>query len=43
MVFYPAQGNGAVVMTNSDSGDRLVREVIQAIARADDWPQSEDL
>lgn len=31
-------GRGALVMTNSDAGSRLVNEIMQAIARTYDWP-----
>jgi CubicO group peptidase (beta-lactamase class C family) len=37
-----ANGQGAVIMTNSDSGDRLAREILQAIAAEYDWPQFRD-
>ncbi|HEY4310650.1 MAG TPA: serine hydrolase [Pirellulales bacterium] len=32
------RGQGAVVMTNSDSGNRTVNEVMNSIAAAYDWP-----
>ena len=35
---YVATGQGAVVMTNGDGGDRLFNEVMRAIAREYDWP-----
>lgn len=38
MVGYLHQGKGAVVMTNSDNGHYLVREVIQSIAEFYRWP-----
>lgn len=34
---FVSTGRGAVVMTNSDAGSRLVNEIIQAIARAYGW------
>jgi CubicO group peptidase (beta-lactamase class C family) len=34
-----ANGQGAVIMTNSDNGDRLAREILRAIAAEYDWPQ----
>ena len=37
-VGFATTGQGAVVMTNSDGGSRLVNEIIQAIARAYHWP-----
>ena len=38
MVAYEHRGDGAVVMTNSDSGDRLVMALIRSIAREYGWP-----
>jgi CubicO group peptidase (beta-lactamase class C family) len=38
LVGFAEGGRGAVVMTNSDAGSRLVNEIMQAIARAYDWP-----
>jgi len=35
---FMQRGEGAVVMTNSDAGDRLVAEIMQALARAYRWP-----
>jgi len=37
-VLYPDQGKGAVVMTNSDYGQSLVPEILNAVAAAHDWP-----
>ena len=36
---YKEKPIGAVVMTNSDDGSTLSREIFQAIARAYDWPE----
>ncbi len=38
LVGYVHGGMGAVVMSSSDSGYRLVQALIEAIARAYDWP-----
>jgi len=38
LVFYPATGQGAVVMSNSDGGSFLNQEIIAAIAAEFDWP-----
>jgi hypothetical protein len=32
------RGEGVVVMSNSDSGDQLVSEIVQALARTYQWP-----
>lgn len=37
LVIYE-RGDGVVVMTNSDSGDQLVREIVRTLARAYGWP-----
>jgi hypothetical protein len=37
-VAYLNRGQGAVVMTNSDSGGQLVEEILGGIAAAYDWP-----
>jgi len=37
-VMFPAEGKGAVVMTNSNQGSFLVREVFQSIAAEYHWP-----
>ncbi|MEX2299564.1 MAG: serine hydrolase domain-containing protein [Bryobacterales bacterium] len=37
-----ANGQGAVIMTNSDNGDALARELLRAIAAEYDWPQYRD-
>jgi CubicO group peptidase (beta-lactamase class C family) len=38
MVGYCSLGQGAVVMTNGDSGDVLMMEIIRGVARAFGWP-----
>ncbi|MEM6336798.1 MAG: hypothetical protein AAF752_09525, partial [Bacteroidota bacterium] len=38
MVGYPHRGQGAVVMTNSDTGSALVDELMTALHDAYDWP-----
>jgi CubicO group peptidase (beta-lactamase class C family) len=38
LVFYPASGQGAVVMSNSDGGSLLNHELIAAIAAEFQWP-----
>ncbi len=38
IIYYPMEGKGAVVMTNSDDAQQLVWEVFRAIARAYRWP-----
>jgi CubicO group peptidase (beta-lactamase class C family) len=37
-----ANGQGAVIMTNSDNGDALAREILRAIAAEYNWPQYRD-
>lgn len=39
MVAYAETGQGAVVMTNADRGDRLAGEILRTIAAEYDWPQ----
>ena len=39
LIGFPAAGKGAVVMTNSDSGDRLIHEVATGLRMAYDWPE----
>lgn len=36
-------GRGAVIMTNSDNGGRLIADVLHDIAQAYGWPEIEDL
>lgn len=38
MIGYVGEGKGAVVMTNSDTGSRLISEIIHRIAEYYDWP-----
>ncbi len=37
-VYFPRRGIGAVIMTNGDAGESLVREVLFSIAAAYEWP-----
>lgn len=39
VVGWPNRGQGAAVMTNSDTGGGLAQEVLRSIARAYDWPE----
>lgn len=43
LVVFRNLGRGAIVMTNSDSGDDLILEVIRAIAEVYGWPRPEFL
>ncbi|MGI8498184.1 MAG: serine hydrolase domain-containing protein [Gemmatimonadaceae bacterium] len=38
MVAFPTTGQGAVVMTNSESGGALAHEIIRSVAREYGWP-----
>jgi len=38
VIFYPAKGQGAVVMTNSDNGLLLVEELLRALSATYEWP-----
>ncbi len=38
MVGYPATGQGFVIMTNSDTGGELIKEVSQLVAKTYAWP-----
>ena len=38
MVLYPAKGQGAVVMTNSDNGALVIQEIFCAFSEAYQWP-----
>ena len=38
LVAYVESGQGAVVMTNSDSGALLIREILESIANEYGWP-----
>ncbi len=37
--YFPETGQGAAVMTNSDNGSALVREVMNGIAKVYQWPE----
>jgi hypothetical protein len=41
LVAYPEQGMGAAIMTNSDSGSDLAREILGSIAAEYGWPDYE--
>ncbi|HEX2211372.1 MAG TPA: serine hydrolase [Longimicrobium sp.] len=38
MILFPATGQGAVVMTNSESGNDVMYDIIRSIAREYGWP-----
>jgi CubicO group peptidase (beta-lactamase class C family) len=38
MALYPAKGQGAVIMTNSDNGQLVIQEVLCALSEAYQWP-----
>jgi CubicO group peptidase (beta-lactamase class C family) len=38
MIVFPATGQGAVIMTNGDGGERLANEILLAIAAVYGWP-----
>ena len=38
MMLFPDTGQGAVVMTNSESGDRVIEPLLRRIAERDAWP-----
>ena len=38
MVFFPALGQGAIIMTNSDNGHYLAMEIMRGIAQIYNWP-----
>jgi CubicO group peptidase (beta-lactamase class C family) len=38
MIFYPAKGQGAVVMTNSENGPFLVEELLRSLSATYEWP-----
>jgi CubicO group peptidase (beta-lactamase class C family) len=38
MTVYPAKGQGAVIMTNSDNGPLLIQEILCALSEVYDWP-----
>lgn len=39
-IAFPARGQGAVVMTNSDAGSALASEIVRAVAEEYDWSTS---
>ena len=38
MIIFPARGQGAIIMTNSDTGHQLAMEMMRGIAEIYDWP-----
>lgn len=38
VVGFPATGQGAVLMTNSDTGDRLIKELVESLRLEYGWP-----
>lgn len=38
LIAFPGRGQGAVIMTNSESGDRLIDEILHATASEYGWP-----
>jgi CubicO group peptidase (beta-lactamase class C family) len=38
MVAYPNSRDGVVIMTNSDGGHELIREILRSVAAVYDWP-----
>lgn len=38
VVFFPATGQGAAIMTNSDNGSALIQEILLALAAEYGWP-----
>jgi CubicO group peptidase (beta-lactamase class C family) len=38
MMMFPDAGHGGVVMTNAESGDRLIEPFLRAVAARDGWP-----
>lgn len=41
LVAYPARGQGAVIMTNSENGTYLIQEILRAISSVYEWPHFE--
>lgn len=39
VIAYPATGQGAVIMTNSDTGDRLITELVASLKLQYGWPE----
>jgi CubicO group peptidase (beta-lactamase class C family) len=39
IVGYPETGEGAVLMTNSDTGDRLIKELVEILRMEYGWPE----
>lgn len=43
MIVYPAKGQGAVIMTNSDNGSFLINEILRGISITYKWPHFKPL
>jgi len=39
IIGFPATGQGAVLMTNSDTGDRLIKELLESLRMEYGWPE----
>jgi CubicO group peptidase (beta-lactamase class C family) len=39
MIAYPATGQGAVLMTNSDTGERVINELVENLKMEYGWPE----
>jgi hypothetical protein len=39
IIGFPAVGQGAVLMTNSDTGDRLIKELVESLRLEYGWPE----
>jgi CubicO group peptidase (beta-lactamase class C family) len=39
MIAFPAAGQGAVLMTNSDTGERLINELVESLRLEYGWPE----
>jgi CubicO group peptidase (beta-lactamase class C family) len=39
LIGYPATGQGAVIMTNSDTGERVINELIENLKMEYGWPE----
>ena len=39
VIYFPELGRGAAIMTNSDEGSSLAKEILNALAKEYDWPE----
>jgi CubicO group peptidase (beta-lactamase class C family) len=39
LIAYPATGQGAVIMTNSDTGERVISELVENLRMEYGWPE----